>query len=160
MSDGTINNMQKITKNINSEDFFHNIWQFRETMLICDRPQKLSNGLCKSLWVPYMCLTSFVCELEIKYIYFLENNTLFKKGHTLETLYNDALSKSFKDKVEKTFSNLNSNFKQLLHDYSNVFEQWRYKYEFNTIDTIDKSFLKPFELILYEEVIRLRKIQS
>lgn len=157
INDGTLDLMNKI-KEIRESDFFHNIWQFRETMLICEQPQRISNGIVKQLWVPYMCLCSFVCELEIKYIcYYVDNKLL--KSHDLEYLFKQ-LPEIIKEKIMKTFLECKFNFEKKLHDYSLIFEQWRYKYEYIPIETIDKRFLKIFEMLLYEEITNYRNLNG
>lgn len=152
-NNGTLDLMQS-TNDIDTEQFFHNIWQFRESMLICEKPQRISNGVVKQLWVPYMCTCALVCELEIKYICYACQNHLIK-GHNLEHLFN-YLPEKVKESIKKNFLVCGINFNKLLHDYSKIFEQWRYKYEYIPIDTIDKTFLKILETELYEEILKLR----
>lgn len=157
INDGTLDLMNKI-QHVKENDFFHNIWQFREAMLICERPQRISNGITKQLWVPYMCLCSFVCEMEIKYICYYTSDKILK-SHDLEDLFKQ-LPENFKEKVIQTFFKSKFDFAKYLHEYSKIFEQWRYKYEYTSIDIVDKRFLKTFEMLLYEEILNYRRLKG
>lgn len=152
-NNGTKSQMTK-EENIDIEDMFHNIWQFRETMLICEKPQKISSGVCKHLWVPHLTLCAFVCELEMKYIYFNYTGKLIN-SHDLNYIFK-VLSQDIKIEIINKVRLNETDFIQLLQEYSLIFEQWRYKYEYKKIEIVDKSFLQCLEQILYDKVSSIR----
>ena len=94
-------------------------------------------------------------NLEIKYLYFELNKKLLEKGHKLNLIFKE-LPTELQERIINKMGIQQPMFEDFLNKYSDIFSQWRYKYEYIDITTIDKSFLKYFELALYEEVIEIR----
>ena len=159
LNDGTINNMKKLQHSqISKLDFFNTIFQFRECAKLCEKPQLMSNGVCKMLWAPGFCSYSFACELEMKFIYFITYETLPSHVHGLDSLF-DILPNDIQIKIINSLASYCSKdeFDKNLKDYSRIFEQWRYKYEYSSINTMNKGFLIRFESILYNIAQNLAK---
>ena len=103
INDGTKSNMILNSGDLNELDFYHNVWQFHETAKLLARPHRISSGYVKGLWVPHMCLLSFSCELEIKFLYYKSYNKLMSKNHHDLLGYFNQLPDNIKIEVIKIF---------------------------------------------------------
>ena len=130
-------------------NLFHAIWQFRESGSILRQPYKMQNGFTKSLYIPNMTIKAFECELEMKYI------ILKKKGHVEKIHDLKALFNSLPDKIKNEcfeMCNNESEFVDLLEEYKNAFETFRYENNFKGIGSFQPWFLDKLSDILYKYV--------
>lgn len=97
-------NSKKEHMDINVNQMYHNIWQFKYAAENCMLPFKMPNGYYKSLWVAGVCNCAFACELEIKYILLKSKPLNIVRSHNLYDLfesYQIILRKLLEHKLKK-----------------------------------------------------------
>lgn len=140
-------------KEISMDAIYHNIWQVRESCLILSKPQQLTNGIVKMLFVPQMALKALECELEMKYIILTKNESV-DATHSLEKLY-ELLPENIRSECKKICDD-NENFETYLNKYSDAFVDFRYENNFKGIGSFESWFLARLSNILYAFVMNLK----
>lgn len=138
---------------INMDTIYHDIWQIRESCLVLSRPQQLTNGVVKMLFVPQMALKALECELEMKYL-ILSKNECVEAKHNLEYLYK-LLPENIRTECRKICDE-NEDFENYLHKYSDAFIDFRYENNFKGISSFEPWFLIRLSDVLNFFVINLK----
>lgn len=111
------------------------------------RPQNLFEDTDDYHWfIPSVVNLAFSCELYLKYL-LLCHDIDYGFTHNLEELYN-LLPLSVRDNIQssKEFKD-DTDFLENLHNYRNVFNDWRYCFE-NKFISVDVVFFDNFSSVL------------
>ncbi len=102
---------------------------YRATLLLEEKRNR------DELFSPVIMNATFSCELFSKVILYTEKEKGLIKGHTLKSLYN-SFSEDVKGKLHCLFANTTKErLISWIDDIDELFEFWRYRYEYRSYST-------------------------
>ena len=135
---------------VDLDDLYHSIWQFKEAYKRCFEPAPLLlNGVNKELYVPAIVNLSFVLELEMKFLSLISKGACLKT-HNLHSLFCD-LPKAY---VCDPFFTPKKYVFDKLKDFKLIFNNARYSFNKKHYDVNSKNFLEPFEERMFKLIER------
>lgn len=103
----------------------------------------------KELFPPVLMNATFSCELFSKSILFKSQSEKIIKGHSLKGLY-DNFDEDIKVKMRQLYKKgMESRFEKCIDEIGDLFEFWRYRYEYKSYST-HYSFVLEYMEILYK----------
>ena len=125
---------------INAEDVYNEAIYYFDATIVLEKYRD-KNKLCP----PVIMNAMFSCELFSKSIIYSYDSISKEKKHTLYDLY-----KKFPDKIKTDIKDKFQNeirFEQFLQEINDLFVIWRYRYEYQNMDT-HYSFILEYMNIL------------
>ncbi|MCM1497595.1 MAG: hypothetical protein NC124_03925 [Clostridium sp.] len=113
----------------------------------------------EELFPPVLMNVTFACELFSKSLLYAKKSQEVVKGHSLKKLYDD-FDQCDKELLQQFYSGGLSRLEEFIDDIADLFEVWRYRYEYKKYSTHYSFVLEYMELLNKVADIKYQKIND
>lgn len=135
------------------EDTYQQARRFLEATRVLSNfitENKFTNPVCLQMYVPWVVLAAFTCELYLKCVIYYQTGKR-ATGHDIGNLFdqlNDGTRKLLKEKLERVEIIVKEDFSAEIEDASKAFSKWRYLYEGAPRGFINSRLLESISVLL------------